>query len=58
MTLFYERLSRIQIDYMRVKEIYGLMKIEIIPISRDVALKILKGEGVAFKSEALDKSKA
>jgi len=51
-------LKRIQIGYMRIKEIHGLMKVEIIPISRDVALKILKGEDVAFKSEAPDKSKA
>jgi len=43
---------------MRVKEIHGLMKVEVIPISRDAALKILKGEDVSFKSEAPDKSKA
>ncbi|MCL7384584.1 MAG: hypothetical protein LZ174_09885 [Thaumarchaeota archaeon] len=53
-----ERLRSIQIGYMRIKEIHGLVKVEVIPISRDAALKILKGEGIAFKSEAPDKSKA
>jgi len=47
--------KRIRIGYMRVKEVLGLVKFEFIPISREEALKILRGEAVAGKAEAEDK---
>ena len=37
-------MKRIKIGYMRIKEIKGIMKIEVIPISKEEALKILRGE--------------
>jgi len=39
--------KRIKIGYMRIKEIKGLLKAEIIPISREEALRILRGERCA-----------
>jgi len=47
--------KRIRIGYMRVKEVLGLVKFEFISISREEALKILRGEAVASKAEAEDK---
>jgi len=44
-----------RIGYMRIKEIRGLLRIEEVPISREEALKILRGER-AHKSEAGDKA--
>lgn len=41
---------RIRIGYMRVKEIRGLLKFEVVPISREEALAILRGERPAGKS--------
>jgi len=47
--------KRIRIGYMRVKEVLGLVKFEFIPIDREKALKILRGEAIAGKAEAEDK---
>jgi len=47
--------KRIRIGYMRVKEVLGLVKFEFIPIDREKALKILRGEVVAGKTETEDK---
>lgn len=46
---------RIRIGYMRIREFRGLMKIEIVPISREEALKLLRGERRAGEGEARDK---
>ena len=34
----------VRIGYMKIKEIHGLLKIELIPISREEAKKLLRGE--------------
>ena len=47
-------MKRIRIGYMKIKEIYGLMKIEIIPISREEALRILREEKYASENKVSD----
>jgi len=42
--------KRIRIGYMRIKKIHGLMKVEVIPIKYEDAMKLLKGEESASKS--------
>jgi len=49
--------KRVRIGYMKIKGIKGLMKIELIPISREETLAILKGEKAAGESKALHESK-
>jgi hypothetical protein len=41
---------RIRIGYVRVKEIRGLLRFEVVPISREEALAIPRGERTAGKS--------
>ena len=47
-----EQKKRVKIGYLRVKEIHGILKIELIPISREEAMRILRGEIHACKSES------
>ena len=49
-------LKRIRIGYMRVKEVLGLVKFEVIPVDRDKALRMLGGDVNASKGKAEDKS--
>jgi len=51
-------LKRIRIGYMRVKEFLGLVKLEVLPIDRETALRILRGEVSASKSETKGKDEA
>ena len=41
---------RIRIGYMKIREIHGLLKIELIKLSKEEIEKILKGEINACKS--------
>lgn len=43
-------MKRIRVGYVRIKEVKGLLKAEIIPISREEALRILRGERRAGES--------
>ncbi len=47
-------MKRVRIGYMRIREIRGLMKVEVVPISREEALKLLRGERNAGESKAGD----
>ena len=47
--------KRIRIGYMRIKEVLGLLKFEFVPIDREKALKMLRGEVSASQAEAGDK---
>ncbi len=39
-----ESQRRVRIGYLKVKEIHGVLKIELIPISKEEAIKLLQGE--------------
>jgi len=41
-----------RIGYMRIKEIKGLMKIEVIPISKEEAMRLLRGESIASQGKS------
>jgi len=42
--------KRVRIGYMKIKEIHGLLKIKLIPISEKEAIELLKGKRNACKS--------
>jgi hypothetical protein len=48
-------LRRVSLGYMRIKEVLGLMRVEVVPLSREEALAILKGERSAGKGEGFTK---
>jgi len=43
--------KRIRIGYMKVKEVLGLVKFKFVPIDREKALKILRGEVSVTEAE-------
>lgn len=50
------RLSKkVRIGYMKIKDIRGLLKVRIVPISREDALKLLRGERSATEGKNRDK---
>jgi len=44
-------MRRVRVGYMRIKEFHGIVKMEIRPISREEALRILKGGEYASKNK-------
>mgnify|MGYP000433290911 CR=1 FL=1 len=47
-------MRRVRIGYIRIREIRGLLRVEVVPISREEALRILRGERSAGKAEDRD----
>ncbi len=43
-------MKRIRIGYMRIKEVRGLMKVQLIPISREKAMALLRDEKLACEN--------
>jgi len=48
-------MRRVRVGYMRIKEFHGIVKMEIRPITREEALRILKGGEYASKNKTSDK---
>ena len=48
-------MKKIRIRYMKVKEYKALLKVEAVPITREEALAILRGEKSVSKTKARDK---
>ena len=46
------RERRIRIGYLRIKEVRGLLKVELVPISEEEARRLLRGEARAGEGKA------